>query len=400
MTTMRTSSLALLLAAGALSCAAASTLLAACALHESASPEVPVATVTLPPAEDAGLVDADADASCTTDDCEYFPTTCAPDVLCPSGPFDPGSPTMALDWNTQINVIAGRSASDVWIAGTLGAVAHFDGTEWTPSDVGTQETQNILWLLDSAEVLLGAVNSHSRLFTRGLEVDAGTPVSPGGWSRHPTLAGGHLSKLNAAWSMPGTRSLWVATPIDLWRLRHQPGSTFEIIPGIPMTVCSSIPCRAMRSIHGASEGTVWAVGDLGAVVRITDADGATPTATPFNTKTWTGLSGVWAASDTDVWAVGGAGTILHYTGDPRRWEIVADVPTSDNLNAAWGTSPSDIWAVGDAGVVLHYDGSRWSRVKVAGVGTRRPNLYTVWSSGAGHVWIGGQGILLALGETQ
>ncbi|MBN9160348.1 MAG: hypothetical protein J0I07_05260 [Myxococcales bacterium] len=44
-----------------------------------------------------------------------------------------------------------------------------------------------------------------------------------------------------------------------------------------------------------------------------------------------------------------------------------------------------------------YDGSRWSRVKVAGAGVRRPDLYTIWSPGAGHVWVGGQGILLALG---
>jgi len=391
MTTMRSSVLARLLAAGVLSCAAASTLLGACASNESASPDVPDATVTLTPTLDAGLGDAEAEA-CTTDDCEYFPAACAPDVLCPNGPFDPENPAMGLDWGTRINVVVGRSASDVWFAGTAGAVGHFDGTSWTPSDVGSQETQNILWLLDSAEVLLGAVNPVDRVYTRGLDVDAGSPVSAGGWSLQPALEGRYndLWQLTAAWAMPGSRSLWLATPSALWRLYRTPESTFELLPGIPWSVCSVIPCRSMRSIHGASERTVWAVGDLG-------ADGATPTATPFNTRTWTGLSGVWAASDTDVWAVGGTGTILHYTGDPLRWDVVSDVPTSENLNAVWGTSPSDIWAVGNAGVVLHYDGSRWSRVKVAGAGVRRPDLYTIWSPGAGHVWVGGQGILLALG---
>jgi len=76
---------------------------------------------------------------------------------------------------------------------------------------------------------------------------------------------------------------------------------------------------------------------------------------------------------------------------------VTDVPTDVDLNAVWGTSPDDVWAVGDAGVVLHFDGQKWSRMKIAGLGNRRPDLYAVWAPEPGHVWIGGQGILVALG---
>jgi hypothetical protein len=36
-------------------------------------------------------------------------------------------------------------------------------------------------------------------------------------------------------------------------------------------------------------------------------------------------------------------------------------------------------------------------VKVAGLGELRPDLYAVWSSAPGHVWIGGQGVVLSLG---
>ena len=118
---------------------------------------------------------------------------------------------------------------------------------------------------------------------------------------------------------------------------------------------------------------------------------------PLNSRTWVGLNGVWAASDTDAWAVGGTGTIRHYTGDEINWDVVSDVPTDVDLNAVWGTSPDDVWAVGDAGVVLHFDGQKWSRMKIAGLGNRRPDLYAVWAPEPGHVWIGGQGILVALG---
>ena len=98
-----------------------------------------------------------------------------------------------------------------------------------------------------------------------------------------------------------------------------------------------------------------------------------------------------------MWAVGTVGTIRRCRGDVHLWEAVDDVPTNEALNAVWGTSASDIWAVGDAGVVLHYDGARWSRVKVAGLGVARPDLYSVWSPAPGHVWIGGQGVVLSLG---
>jgi len=397
MTTKRHLFLFRLTAAATLACTATSTLLGACATNESAAPFTPDASISIAPEEDAGLADADAD-TCTTDDCAYFPAACAPDTLCPSGPFNAEDPASGLDWRTRINVVVGRSASDVWYAGAAGAVGHFDGTSWTASDVGTRETQNILWLLDSAEVLIGTPNSPSRIYTRGLEVDAGRPGSTGGWTHQPKLnATSYFGNITAAWSNRGSTTLWVSATHALWRIRLTPESTFEVVTGIPASECSRVSCRTLRSLHGASSATLWAVGDLGTTARITNADEAEPIATAINSGSWMGLRGVWAASDTDVWAVGGAGTILRYAG-ALGWERVSDVPTTENLNAVWGTSPTDIWAVGNAGVVLHYDGAHWSRVKVAGVGDRRPDLFTVWTPAPGRVWAGGDGILLALGE--
>jgi len=387
-------------AAATLVCTATTTLLGACATNDSASLDAPDATVTLAPEEDAGLADVDASAdTCTADDCAYFPASCTPDSLCPTGLFNADDPSSGLDWRTRINAVVGRSATDVWYAGAVGAVGHFDGTSWSASDVGTQQTQNILWLLDSAEVLLGTPRTPRRIYTRGLEVDGGSPPSAGGWTHQPQLTVTvDFGEVTATWTNPGSTTLWVSASRALWRIRQTPEATFEVVPGIPASLCSLISCRTLRSMHGASNATLWAVGDLGTVARITNADAAEPVATPINSGTWLGLRGVWAASDTDVWAVGGAGTILHYASEALGWQSVPEVPTKEDLNAVWGTSPTDIWAVGDAGVVLHYDGARWSRVKVAGVGERRPNLFTVWSPAPGRVWIGGDGILLALGE--
>ena len=356
------------------------------------------------PSLDGGLDAAREVDACPDADCEYFPEVCSPDSLCPNGPFDSTPSGDGLDPLLMINVIRGRSTSDIWAAGAMGAIAHFDGPFWTRSDLGSRETLKALWLLDSGEVTFG---TFSRTYTRGLEVgDAGAGASAGGWTLGvpaipPDLRPTQV-QLGSTWSAPGSKWLWcAATPIfqgsGLWRMRRSPEAVLAVEAGGAADVCSVEPCGRMNSIHGASANELWAVGEVGSAVRITGADGDSPVIQGFNTQTWNALNGVWAASPTDVWAVGAGGTVRHYTGDAMLWETVAGVPTNEVLRAISGSSSSDIWAVGDAGIVLHYDGKSWSRVKVAGLGPRRPDFTTVWVAAPGHVWVGAQGVILSLG---
>jgi hypothetical protein len=357
---------------------------------------------------DGGVSSRDGDAGPCID-CEYFPETCSPDVFCPNGPFDSGDPEKDLDSRTWVNSIRGRSPSDVWIAGSVGALAHFDGTSWTLSDLGGRESMTGLWLTDSAEVTLGMIE---RVFARGVDVaDAGAGPSADGWRRYapsyaPGAALGNEARrdLTTAWASPGGEWLWCAVGTvdkdgkgELWRLRQSPSTAFEAVVGVAPEVCSALGCRRVVSMHGSSPDELWAVGQMGETVRITNASGATPVVKAFDSLTQNVLNGVWEASPSEAWSVGARGTIRHYAGESMHWEVVSDVPTNVDLNAVWGSSPADVWAVGDEGVVLHYDGSRWSRVKIAGLGSERPALTTVWVASPGHVWIGGQGIVLSLG---
>ena len=382
-------------AGAGLSLVTASLLVAACASDDEAVDLAPADTETPVPAPDAGAPDAaDEGGTCTADDCELFPDTCSPDALCLSGLFDPVDPSVGVDWRTRITTLVGRSPTDAWLVGTVGMAARFDGASWKQADVGTSESLRFFWLTSAGEVSFG---SPARLYSRGLgSGDAG--VSTDGWSPRGSIAPppGYSSLVTAAWAFSGSDQLWLATNADVWRLDVD-GGTFTSRPGIPQSVCNNVPCKWLRSLHGASARTVWAVGDNGAAVRITGADGEMPKVDVTNPMTWKKLSGVWAASDTEAWAVGGDGTIIHNTGAGFSWEAVPDVPTKEHLNGVAGSSSSDIWAVGNAGVVLHYDGATWSRVKIAGLGTRRPDLYTAWSPAPGKVWIGGQGVLLAGG---
>ncbi len=356
--------------------------------------------------------DATADAASDVDagacdDCEFFLDECAEDALCPNGPFEPNTEGGAFDSRARVYAIAGRSGSDVWVAGALGMLAHFDGTSWSRSNPGTKETMRALWLRANDEVAFGRPEVP---YTRGIEVADAAATSDGGWSLQTLVTIPMDYRLEArtfasAWAPEGVEWLWLATEASaetaetsgLWRLRRSSSGTFEIGTGISWEECGYFGCRSFTKIHGSSPDDLWAVGPAGMTAHITGAQGDVPVATPSNSHTTNALRGVWAASPTDVWAVGAMGTIRHYTGDPEGWVVVSDVPTSSTLNAVWGLSPTDIWAVGDNATVLHYDGKSWSRVKIAGLEARRPSLEVVWSPGPGHLWIGGQGVVLSPG---
>ncbi|MDF2695556.1 MAG: hypothetical protein K0S65_3939, partial [Labilithrix sp.] len=132
----------------------------ACATDESSPFVEPDSGPSVVPAADSGEGDASVDA-----DVEVPPYVCPADELCPNGLFAPSHPGGGLDLRTRIQVIRGRSASDVWAVGVQGAVAHFDGTSWTKSNAGTKETMNALWLRESNEIALASIGS---AFTRGL----------------------------------------------------------------------------------------------------------------------------------------------------------------------------------------------------------------------------------------
>ena len=384
-------------------------MLAACATDgETLSPGEEEPTV-IAPTEDGG-VDAseDADGAPCVDDCEYYPDDCTEDALCSSGLFNPLAASSGLDQRIQVNALTGRSPDDIWLAATAGSLAHFDGTSWKASRLGTQQSLNAIWLLENVEVAFG---DPSRLYARGLDAGADAATTADGWSYlgAATLpstwsgsTGGDI-RIMATWAQPGARSLWLGvsttgTVGGLWRMRYSDADgAFAVTAMSPPEMFAPIPCNQVYALDGLSADEIWATGPQGAAFRVKDAESDHPTLTAFNTLTLNTLFGVWAASSDDIWAVGASGTVRRYRGDERFWEVYEDVRTTRHLRAIAGSSPSDIWIAGDEATVFHYDGTAWRRVKVAGLGTRRPRLEHIWIDSAKKVWIAGQGILLSLG---
>lgn len=357
-------------------------------------------------------LDGGADADASQSEAGHEDEPCVPGVLCPFGPFDPSTPGGALDLRTRIHSIRGRSPTDVWALGAHGAIAHFDGTSWSRSETGASESFRAVWLRETSEIALASLDAiYSR--NAGLAGPDGGVPSAGGWLRTNRAAlapemDGRPENVSSVWASPSAEWLWGTSTLydliegikenGLWRARIAPGTqTLEIAPALPPHACELMGCVQMLSIHGSSADDLWAVGVRGAAFHVTGAQSETPTVIAFDSQTWAGLDGVWAASATDVWAVGGAGTIRRYTGGAVSLDVVDGVPTTEDLHGVWGTSSSDVWVVGDAATVLHYDGATWSRVEIRGLGQRKPNLFTVWSPAPGHVWVGGEGVILSLG---
>ena len=363
---------------------------------------VPLPAVTVDAGDDA---ETDADASVPVGDDEYYPAECTEDALCQTPLFSEVATPEMLDVRTHVLGIAARAPTDAWLVGTVGAAAHFDGTSWQRSVTDTQSSFHALWLRPDAEI---AFDDPTRLYTRGLDADAGS-ASDGGWSFFGTATIHPVWEQNGAyvktsWAHADSTALWIGVTTvsslprgGLWRLRPSAGGGFALTPATLDRCSRFVPCAEVHRIDGRSADELWAVGPRGAAFRVTNAEAEEPTLTGFNTSTFAPLHGVWVAGPNDVWAVGAAGTVRRWRGDPRLFEIYDEVPTTQHLRAIAGSSPSDIWIAGDEGTVFHYDGTVWRRVKVAGLGNARPQLEHIWVPSPGKVWIAGRGALLSLG---
>lgn len=108
-----------------------------------------------------------------------------------------------------------------------------------------------------------------------------------------------------------------------------------------------------------------------------------------NVPTTNQLSGVWGTSDTDIFAVGNNGTILHYDGSAWTLQTSGVAPPA-SITSVWGSAANNVYAVGVTNTTvspsvptfLHYDGSSWSFV-VTGYDI---HLWAIHGTSANNIW--------------
>ena len=147
----------------------------------------------------------------------------------------------------------------------------------------------------------------------------------------------------------------------------------------------NLTTSVLRGVWISPDGTVFAVGDRGAVLMSNPDEAWQSLPVP----TSGGLHDVWGLAADNVYIVGNHGRILHYDG--KSVSIVHETGLDVALLSITGFGPNNIFVVGDDGYALHFDGAIWSKMHT---GTRM-ELFDVWGFDSNHVLaVGGAGHVL------
>lgn len=209
--------------------------------------------------------------------------------------------------------IHGTAADDVWAilqnnVTNVVTLVHFDGTAWTPVDLGACALTGLdaqlsdLWAAAPGVVVAAALGTKT--------VIVATPTS---CTKLPLPTTG----------VGGPHSIWASSATDIWAL------TFDEI--------------------WRYDGTNWTL------VRSTI--GGMPDEGMPNT--------IWGSGPNDVWVTisenGGGAHLTHYTGSD--W-VTPITPAGIAFPArVWGTSATDVYAASDrTGEIARYDGTNWQLI--------------------------------------
>lgn len=234
--------------------------------------------------------------------------------------FD-GTQWSRTDLPTSVELVSlwGTGASDVWAAGDTGTLLHFDGSGWTKVASPTMQRLEAIAGASSSDVWAVGYFANDR---RNLLRYDGTS-----WALQPE----------------GPVSLYAVLPLaanDVW----VGGITWGSVSRFDGTRWSTVDVPQAKTVHGffaRAADDFYLAEDLG----LQHWDGvrfrrSTASAEPLNA--------VWASGAFDVWAVGGSGTVLQGAGEA--FTARASGVTWD-LRGVWGAGPGDVFAVGTGGIV-------------------------------------------------
>lgn len=174
-----------------------------------------------------------------------------------------------------------------------------------------------------------------------------------------------------------------------------PGATIQLdfaSPACLEELCWVTPLpqgNRLRAVDTASDGTTYAVGDHGAVLRW---DGARFLAAglPRSVEAlWTSrpqLLAVHARTPDDVWIAGASGVVLHL-GPKGLVDASPGIAAGARYVAVHALAADDVWLVSATGMVLRFDGSAWSTSLSLPSSGR---LVGLWARSDSEVWVFGE----------
>jgi len=295
-----------------------------------------------------------------------------------------------------LNGLYARSASEVWVVGSKGFAARFDGAAWHRVATGT--TAAIFGVAGSSDGTVWGASSGHAFLKLNRPSGGGVETVDGGFegvANAISASGTELYAVGLSFTFGGPED----PPADnIWRYGAEPdggpAGWRAVSPPCPMGEFG-VECVNLRAVWVESSSRQWFAGDEGKVFH-TDTTPEEPPSDRMrlvetNSSSLRRLNALWGFGANDIWAVGVQGAIRHWTGGDS-WTVVPS-PVTQDLYGVWGSRPDDVWAVGDDGIVLHWNGNAWSVKDVPFAVKNRPMLLAVAGTDD-DVWIAGVGTLL------
>jgi hypothetical protein len=266
----------------------------------------------------------------------------------------------------------GTAADNVYAVGDQSTIVHYDGAKWT-AEQGPPGTA----------VLEGVSGSGQHdLWIVGANGTALHGAGAGVWTPSVT---GSASELYAVWVASDGTAYAVGQTGTV--LRYQ-GAWLDDSAAVMAN-------DSFTSVSGGGSGgnvLVYAVGNGGSLARA--KHGLSPTWTTSKINSGGELDSVWS-NGAEAFAGGPDGQILHTINGGVDWvaQGMPENPIAHSMRTPlglWGSSGSDVWAVGDGGFILHYDGSAWSMER----SNTMSDLRAVWGSGSEVFAVGTGGLIL------
>ncbi len=242
--------------------------------------------------------------------------------------------------------IWGTGPNDVWAVGRFGTVLHWDGTSWSPQQSNT--TLELVGVWGNGQGDVWATMRSERAF---MHRDPAGVWSLVPYSRYVSFTGITGTAQGALWAwgssgvyrtdqetidlsdditsdmsfpwwsstLPWDRgtttiaNVWMAGPTDLWILTERGdvynwkedanGNITAVQSRVPPSGAAQDGYLKYTSIWGTSPSNVWASGQLGRIVHLTDTSWSL-SSTAVHGRIFDCTLSLWGSSANDVWAVG------------------------------------------------------------------------------------------------
>lgn len=297
------------------------------------------------------------------------------------------------EWD--LSAVHGTARDDVWAVGDSGTLLHFDGASWALVEHGTTTgplvdvvavSRDEVWAV-GGERLGAPIVLHWDGSTWA--TDDGPPSTRSMLAIDATATRVVALDHERAWQRSAgawTELARVFEPFDI----AIAGDTVLVLKRDFGDVMADDGSSTTPDLEFFSEAThdpyrfaasaldrVVVVGERG---RIHERDGAEDR---HRERTQHTLRAAWIASDGTAWAVGDAGTLVRI--EPERMRTI-DAGDQRTMLAVHARASDDVWTAGLAGNVLHFDGAGWTLLP-SGVDV---DLRAIVAAADGSTWVAGE----------